>query len=1150
MREETKNRFIEFCKKEHFDISNPDSKQREAVFSDDKFIIPAGAGSGKTTVLTYRFLRLLIDEDIAPIHSDEILTMTFTKAATANMKGRIYKALKVAEKEGLVKSEEIERFSNAEICTTDSFCSKIVRLDSIRYGLTPDFRIEDDDDYNKWADLTCRKIILDNISNVEVNNLVSWHGNERITEALKTIGKNYFSFPTSLPENLGETLRTNYDNRLTEEIEKQREKLSSLLSSFISSFQGYSKAEDDIKAAKEYQSALQEDLEITSLPSFSGKRKIDKDEATNKKFTETRKSIKEEAKALLTLFYYNSTPNNLEGWSIILSSFYKELWKHKREDGILIFKDVMLIALDILKTNKELRSYFSSRFKRIMVDEFQDNNSDNKKLIYLLASTDSYSGENDPTIQDIDIRKIFMVGDEKQSIYRFRGADVSVFKNISKDFGEDRVLSLSQNFRSEESVINRINRMFQNNIMSPEPKEDYEARYKPLISNVHKVSSSQMKFLWLDWKSAKKKSDKKYMTDANLTEAYWVAYYIKNEIMENGDKWPIAKGRDGGERKPKYSDIAILLRKGTHQSDFEKALRHFGIPFNVSDNKSLTMDAVVNDFYNALSLTLYGYEDEISFTSYLRSPFASLTDEGIATVLENKREKRPLDFNLSAEDTISFNFAEETIEGAKEIAKKGRITPILSYLWIDRGYRYFIEGKEANRVYSEHYDYLFALSSSFDSSGKTIVDLLDRIRPLLGIESNLKDISVQEESVDGVTIQTIHKSKGLEYPIVFVSDTGGSIKGNSSLKITPDDSLYPTIPFIVDPKEEKLLNPWEDFKNSNEAELENAEIKRLLYVAATRAEHHIVFSGSFDNEGDPDSTLTKKNLLYYIAKGLGFSFQYNVQKERESYSCSFLDIDGLGKEWAFEEKEIFPIPLSTFSERKEKGKKSLPDDEWYENPEVKKEFKLTEKFGVTTIIEEENFSSLLLPSSLFINKKEGKGVFLPTLEVDEILSDTSRLEDKTEDELKEIKGERITEFGTLVHKTLEDRILGQEGDYSSFFKDDKKRNKIVESALALRDAFFSSSYYNETLSSFSLTPERSFMVMDGERMVEGIIDLFCEKDDEIFIVDYKTDSYRLEAEHKNQLNYYREALKTIYPDKKIRAAVFYLRAPEDVLMIN
>ena len=104
-----------------------------------------------------------------------------------------------------------------------------------------------------------------------------------------------------------------------------------------------------------------------------------------------------------------------------------------------------------------------------MVDEFQDNNGENKMLLYLLSSKDSFEGNREPTISDIDIKKIFMVGDEKQSIYRFRGADVSVFKNIANDFGEDRVLSLSENFRSERTVINRINKMFQENIMASNP---------------------------------------------------------------------------------------------------------------------------------------------------------------------------------------------------------------------------------------------------------------------------------------------------------------------------------------------------------------------------------------------------------------------------------------------------------------------------------------------------------------------------------------------------------------------------------------------------------------------------------------------------------------------------------------------------------
>lgn len=1150
MKKETKDRFIDFCVSEHFDISSESSKQREAVFSDDKFVIPAGAGSGKTTVLTYRFLRLLIDEDIAPIHSDEILTMTFTKAATANMKTRIYKALKVAENKGLIDKEEIDRFSNAEICTTDSFCSKIVRLDSIRYGITPDFRIEDDDEYKEWVETTARDLILEKMNDKDVYALVSWHGEERLKDALSIAGCNYFSFPSPLLDcdEMSNHLSTSFIKRTKEEIEKCEKELMEDSLLFVSSFKDKPKAEEDAKALSLVIEEYNKSKNILDI-SFSRTRKISSDNTENEKYLELKGRIKENIELLKKLTHYYTTNNNfINGWGILLSSFYSLLSRHKREKGALTFRDVLLLSIDILLTNSEIRRSFSKTYKRIMVDEFQDNNSENKLLIYLLASKDSFEGNREPLIDDIDINKIFMVGDEKQSIYRFRGADVSVFKNIASDFGEDRVLSLSQNFRSEKSVINRINRIFDGNIMASFPSESYEARYLPLISNVEKVSSSQLRFLWLDWFTERKNKDRKIKSDAHLTEAYAVAEFIKNEIMENKSQWPVSKGREGGEREPRYSDIAILLRKGSNQSDYEKALRHFNIPFNVSDNKSLTMDAVINDFYSVLQLTAYGTEDLLSFAQYLSSPFAFLSEEGVKTVLENLKEEKELSSYLSPDDALSLSFALSTLEGAKEIAKKGRITPLLTYLWIDRGYRLFIEGKEENKVYSEHYDYLFALASSYDEEGKTLIELLDRIRPILGVESDLKDITVQQETTSGVTIQTIHKSKGLEYPIVFISDTGGRTNsGGLKISVKPDDEGLPTIPFLLDEKEENLINPWVMYLKNEEDNLENAEAKRILYVAATRAEHHLIFTGAFTNEGDPQSSSKQKNLLYYIAKGLNFQFQYSKSpKERTGYSCSFLDLDGINEDCRFKEKEIFPVYMSIFNKDKKK-KNSVLNNPWFEDSREIEEKKTMEKCGVTTFIERENFSSNILSPSLYIQSSQEKGIILPRINIDDWLIEAK--ENATEDEIKGQREERITTFGTLVHKTLEDKIRGIDGDYSSFFKGEKERGRIINEALRLRDSFFNSSFYIQTLKGFSLLPERSFMIRDGENIVEGVIDLFAEKDDEIFIVDYKTDSLKVESDHKNQLNYYREAVKTIYPEKRIRAAVFYLRDPENILEI-
>ena len=234
---------------------------------------------------------------------------------------------------------------------------------------------------------------------------------------------------------------------------------------------------------------------------------------------------------------------------------------------------------------------------------------------------------------------------------------------------------------------------------------------------------------------------------------------------------------------------------------------------------------------------------------------------------------------------------------------------------------------------------------------------------------------------------------------------------------------------------------------------------------------------------------------------------------------------------------------------KDKKKNRSIKEEWYEDPRVFESREGTEKCGVTTFIEKEHFSSTLLPSSIYVSTSPNeKGIILPRISIDDwlIAVDDYSL---TEEEKKEKRDERITTFGTLVHKTIEDRIKGIEEDYSSFFNGEKGQKEAINEALILRDRFFTSSFFTSNLKDYTLTPERSFMVKDGDTLVEGVIDLFAEKEDEIYIVDYKTDSMRVDSSHKNQLNYYKEAVKTMYPEKRIKAAVFYLRDPENVLEI-
>ena len=1112
MTSEIEKKFLSFTKKNGFDITESSSNQHKAVLSDRYSVLPAGAGSGKTTVLTYRFLRLIMDDE-KDIHSDEILTITFTRAATSSMRAKIYLILKKARDEGLIDEEEIGRFTNAEISTTDSFCSKIVRLDSVRYGLSPSFTIEDEDDLKAFISLTLKKIIEDKIEKEEecrkIASLISF---DDLLSLFITITHNYINIASPFPSvssELYEKTKTEAKTIIEREKNKTKEKLTTLTSSFLHLFSSCSSIKDDVEHVNNINNYLITGEEINS--SFTKKRTVKEMMHKNDDFISLRKEIKEKLSFYLELESYSDDESFclLKGYSSLLTEFQERIIYHKRKEGLLTFHDIVLLSIDILKTNPSLRKYYNNKYKRIMVDEFQDNNEENKRLIYLLASSPSFSScDRYPTINDIIIDKIFMVGDEKQSIYKFRGADVSVFKNIKNDLGEDRVLPLSQNFRSEKGLIEKINTIFNSKIMPSRGEEsaDYEAEYTPLTSRKERTKST-ISFRYMN--ATGEKDDES--GSSSECEAYEVARIIKEEIL-GGEKerylvWDKALSTP---REPTYDDIAILLKKTSNQSDFEKALRLFNIPFTVSDNKSLTQDAVMCDVYSLLQYSVYGDDDPLSFACLLRSPFVNMSDEDIECVMRNTREKKKKEENLTGDGKKRLLILDELVTELKEKEEKNSLCEIIHYLWHDRGYRFLIESESDNYSYAEHYDYLFSIASNFDSSQKGLISFLDAVRPTLGDVSPFKDQTILREKRSGVTIETIHKSKGLEYPIVFVSDMGG--KNNSDkYTITTLPSSLPLLPYFIT-KERKLKNPVAVALKREDNMMENAETKRVLYVAATRSEHHLIFTSVFGKKAMSNGALSRpksdsyNSMLQYFIEGIDFDFESGSN--------------------IVETREFGAIKYYVFREKRKKSTKPEGIDEWYLNARTPKEEKIKERKAVTSL-------------ESYDETNDKKVQFLPSIAFDSILKEGGY--DNEE------KKSLITEFGTLTHLLIESAIKKNSVDTSPFFVEEKRREAIILSSSALKDGFLSSTFY-KSLSGYRLYPERKIMIKDGESIVEGIIDLLCISDDKIIIVDYKTDSVFIPERHRAQLDYYKKAVETIYSQRKVETYLYYLRSGEALLL--
>lgn len=1051
----TMETFYNFCSKNGMNLLEPNGEltvQGQAVMETSNCVVAAGAGSGKTTVLSFRFLRM-VAQGISP---ERILTITFTKKATAEMKSRIYGLLQKGHEEGIVSGSSMAKFAEVSISTVDSFCSEIVRASAVHQGVPANFRIMDDDD-------------LERMSSSIVRMLLNRHYNEPVVQRL------YESFSV---ENLNAVfldLARNHLN-ITKPIDVPRcmDTLKALVSDRISQLE---------------------------------------DERLNAKRAR-RQPTKEE------LFYMNSLQDApfMESYYRLVREYEDELFSRKRTAGALSFNDVMQLAIRILKDEVHIRDRFKSRFDSVMVDEFQDNNDDYRKLIYLLCERQykegeerAYDNEGIPSLEALSQSKIFLVGDEKQSIYRFRGADVSVFKRLSSEICTAPI-ELRKNWRSEPAIIHFCNHAFPA-VMENLGGEDYEASYIPLEPRDAMIPNSRIALLHPDLSNEDATAG-----HSNIEcEANVVAQFIADICS---DRTPFLVPDDSDKtllRPPRPNEIGLLLKVGSHQAVFEKALTAKEIPYTVSEARSLVSDSVANDFYSALQACVYTY-DRISYASYLKSPFCTLSDSELQVVLDEKGASEELPQTLSNR----LERANENLASLFKVASCGSICRTLDYMWYDMGYRDYMLSRTLNRPYADHFDYLYALAVDYDAKGQTLVDFLDYLRPLLGRGSTkTKEVTVFKEDVSGVQIMTVHKSKGLAFKVVVVADMHSGTKGPSGFQ--PNNYKLGDEVFLSYEKGTDnagaMHNPVKDILSPREKGMDNAETKRILYVAATRARYHLVFSGCIDEKTqilpDPD----KKNaMLTYLLHSIGYNpatwtgclkgdgFELEELCMKPCFEEPVVhDRDKSFYRKLFDEANVHVLPLGIVS-------KAVTQLEPNEEPESEPE-----------------------------KKEEVPRRRLPSIASDPVIA----------------KYSFNTGFGTLVHKLIENRIKGAGEDVYGLLPEkanEEEKSLLLKDAVNMAESFMEGRLY-DSIREKELLSEKRFIMFDGASFIEGAIDLLAVGEDGIDVIDFKTDSSCSYEDHKVQLGQYAKAVSGIYnqgnrPHRRIRAFVCYLRDVDSYLELS
>ncbi len=1215
------------------------AEQKAAVYAETNTVVAAGAGSGKTTVLAERFAYLVTHgtpEHRNGIKAERILTLTFTKKAAAEMHERIYRTLhKLTESaDPQVSSraqEAVKSFGSVHIQTLDSYCSSVVRQGAYRYGIRPDFTV---DAQSGGAEETAAQMALE---------FFMEHRHEPALQqflasvAPETAAGSLLAEPLLMYSSLDKPLQ--FAGDLARQAERVRLDWPSYIGAFFACIKEIQKhmTDDDMteKLQKDldaffarWPSAISEDLiagaafsEYLSLTEaaasgkktaaaaqsvFADRLRVWIAAAASLPSTRVKKSAvceplrqaKEVLEQITVLAAFILQYGLLFDTALLMEEFQRVFLQWKRASGSLSFQDVARLAVVILTEQKDIRQNEKCSFDAIMIDEFQDNNSLQKDLLYLLAERRDLSGSGIPRASDIEAGKLFFVGDEKQSIYRFRGADVSVFRALQNELSSGEPLCLRTNYRSQAALIRACNVLFAGCSGSAERKDAcsvpasiflraapqylpaYEARPEPALIPAEKEADAAARTHVCLYFSKRGKGTAD-VADSEHTESVGrsaeelspkeaEAVYTVRRIRELIAEGSYAPG-----------DIAILLGRKTNQHLYEKYLRMAGIAYQTENISSFFSDAPVNDMLHMLRLLAYP-ADVLSYGAVLSSPFAELSFAGAMTCLQYAMTApdpadtcRPVPFDEGAEALLSDGDAERYCRGRAvyrsllERAQTGSLTLLVSALWYETGYRYETMWSDTVCVYQELYDYVYELARLADEDGQTLAWFADTLYRIRDGDDKLDELSVPLKRKSAVTIITIHKSKGLQYPVVFVCDAGSKSRGRER-----QSYAVQTKEFGVCIQPPKLSDPWAKkgagayFIQKEQAEqkaMDIAERRRRLYVALTRAEQELYVTACINAEDDLEKTAETLAALYVEKQkekqqkkdaetGLALIPVYGPYSQAETVLHSGADIDFMLPvicEW---NKSAQSYPLFTLERILPCTRSKIPVllGERQTRFADKHAAKLRSKpfyeqvFGIGM---QEAVSNRCSPSLLA--RLADTGQTLPTdtppvrgyEQLDAVLQrHRERMENGK-------AGFSAAEFGTIVHEYSAALIAGTQPEIPAqrtAALSPAEQTVVLAAAKDMAARFLETPLGQQALHADLRKSEYTFRSIvkreSGEPVyIDGVIDLLFVCGDTVYVVDFKTDSQIAPAAYISQLACYRDAALRLCRASQCRTLLYYLR---------
>lgn len=791
------------------------NEQKEAIYTEGtNIIVSAGAGSGKTAVLTERVL----EKVKKGISVDNLLILTFTKMAAKEMKERIGDKLK---KEGL--TSELAKLDTADITTFDAYALSVVKKYHYYLNVSKDINIID----GSVITLYKRKILKDIFEELYEENNHEFI--DFIQEYCIKDDKDIFEFILNINSKLD--LKTNkreyldnYINTVYDEvkIDNDIDNYIKVILKLISNINDYLEYIDDddylaklydvlspLLSAKSYDD-IKSNISI-KLPILRGASDI------TREYRDKIKSTIDEIKKLTTYDSYDDIKRGIlstKGNAKVIIDIIKKLdditYNYKVKYNSYEYSDISALAIKLVRDNKEIREEMKNNLNEILIDEYQDTNDVQEEFI-------SYISNNN----------VYMVGDIKQSIYRFRNANPYIFKNkydtYSNNIGGIKI-DLNKNFRSREEVINNINLLFDRIMDNDIGGADYSLSHRMIYGNLMYKGDG-------DNKEDNNFSVYNYLNDTtfknNEVEAFIIADDIKNKI-NSGYR---AFGKDtNGVRKIKYSDFAILLDSSKSFDLYKKILEYNGIPTSIVKSVNLTDGEVVLVIKNIISFIIKINDNKIDnkfkklFISIGRSFLFNTDDNVLFDYFLNNNFKDSdiykISYNITKRlDTISLEEIIDLIVDNFDFYNK----------------LFLLGDYNANILRIQK---LKEITNSLINLDYDIYDYQKYLDDI--ISNNLKlEYSVNDNSTDTVKIMTIHASKGLEFGVCYYGELYNRFNNSDAISKYSYDNKYG---IILPYKDKFLYNTIYHNLSYRDYVMENiSERIRLFYVALTRAKEKMIF---------------------------------------------------------------------------------------------------------------------------------------------------------------------------------------------------------------------------------------------------------------------------------------------------------------------